>query len=384
VLFDIVAFSRQPEDLQRLMIEQLWDVLNKQPLLRGRSNKLVNCTGDGALLVFPRTNRDATEEAAIKLALKVSERMSTGSGPAALRIALHRGKCRWIKLNGFNMPQAIGSGPNQSARLAGIGDGQQVIASEEFVKAWVDRSGIGVRLNFEPSGEKPFSSVVKHGELLQLRVLKTKDKVVPVPKRLAAAQVIDERIDEIVREINRELESLLESVSPDESITDRLDTRVSVFAPEADGMGRLAALVPTVFRYCRSSRGNASTATRYELLPKPEGSVGAAFVGKKPVHVARLPDPRKHLEKYTAELDKAWNIRREKSMNFSRQARSFISFPFGLSEDVPLGAVCIDMMVPLRLPKRDVEDLSEALYQQFSVSLGSLWALRSGSMTLEP
>ncbi len=91
VLFDIVGFSRKPEDPQRWMIEQLWKVINLQlRALKRTGGRLVNCTGDGALLVFPRTNRAATEDQVVALALEVAHGMSTGKGRAAIRIALHR------------------------------------------------------------------------------------------------------------------------------------------------------------------------------------------------------------------------------------------------------------------------------------------------------
>lgn len=365
VIGDIAGFSNRVNDLQRELVRHLWTFLNQDSVLTepSKNQVILNGTGDGALVAFPR-NADPSRndgrvihwEKVVEFAKRWIDWMSQdidGEGAKKrLRIGIHEGRFQIInvaQLGGVAQHgnfQVAGSGPNICARLTGLGDAGDIVMSETFINSWKDSSKVNAK-DFDPAltGD-PLRVFVKHGVPLYVRRLRRKG---PRPEKLAEIQIVNDQL----RVCLEQVETLflfwinLGLVSRSQFQRDSLSARVSLWTE--DKKNKRLNCYPV--RWHHGNRVVTPSETKYPTRGKGAGPAGRAFCSNEPFILTGLPEvdrsDQKTLERYCAKLFQRTGLRADVSRNFSTYSRSFICYPIGLRADRPDAVVCIDSEQPL-------------------------------------
>ncbi len=382
VMLDVVGFSKLQQHQQVYVVRRLWDFLGAHPTITGNPRALVNCTGDGMLFACPADPEKVREQDIVELVRGCMDHMRGGDPSAHLRAGIHRGPYTAQKLPGLERPQAIGSGPNECARICSIGDAGHVVVSDWFCTRWaVPQPGA---LNLFKHKDGPFSVPVKHGVQLNVRLYvggTATDGDAPPPERISTLDLVESRLFELLAELEEFfLQFLIEHGGKKAGITSKvLRPRISIFGVDLSGKPMLR---PTTFRYCRhDTRKATGRGTSYSAHQPCEGPVGMAYISRGVVAINDLPDPVNEFPKYARRLEKKFNLEKDKVQNFAVMARSFVAFPFGLSdnEKAPIdGVVCVDTLSPLsHISHRNLCQVGEDLWHMYKLVLAGLYRLRA-------
>ena len=192
---------------------------------------------------------------------------------SSLRVGIHQGEFQVIdvaELGGrakFGGRQVVGIAPNVCSRVAGLGDDNDIMVSEDFVKPWFNKTGIKPNvLDPEPVDPKdpnnlipPIEAVVKHGLPLQVRRCKCGTDL---PKRIKLTHFVGEHILVLLRQMEEYLLRSVahQSIGPGFSASDlsklrkHLDPRLTVWVR---GPGNQFA-IPTDYRIMPGSKGDTT------------------------------------------------------------------------------------------------------------------------------
>jgi hypothetical protein len=343
---------------------------------------------DGALdrfiVALPRT----THQGVLDFALELIDHMHSSNPPVDLRIGIHEGRFQRIQRAGANSSHLIGPGPNECTRIARIGDANHIIISEEFMRSWAKDHGSGVYQDVRPSdSDAPIEYFPKPGYPQRIYVYTpgncNANLSNTVPSRLATFQVAEKWLEKLLPEIDETFIDLLQN-EDNSLVWQTVRPRITILAPLPSDPN---ALVSTEFRYIqekdeddpdgqRSRRGP----TVYWLADEGQGPAGKAFNSKpsSPVVVNSLPSFIDNHKEYIRTMEEDWNIPPENVQTFSRHARAYVVFPFGLSEnDRPDGVVCIDTKSDLStISVSRLQDIATLLMENYSLLLSALWHLR--------
>src|SRR5262249_15101192 len=127
---DIVGFSKLDDLRQATVVRSLRTALATIGLLGRRYRSLPSGTGDGWLLAFPAARSRMTHFELLAVATRLMEHARhAGFG---LRIGLHLGTFRELKIGRGKSKLLVGSGLNECTRIGNIGDGGHTIVSEKL------------------------------------------------------------------------------------------------------------------------------------------------------------------------------------------------------------------------------------------------------------
>lgn len=382
LICDIVDFSLLSREEQRQAVQRLWQYIDRDDAVRTLgADRIINGTGDGFMIACPDHKQEVDHEEFIKFAEGMIRHMARSRPRRGLRIGIHQGAFTSIDLefpiDGLGQcksRQGVGKGINRCARIVSISDDGDITVTEQFINEWADTANDSIRERFSPRPDKdPFEIIVKHGETLKLRLHRPGNRVNrPWPRKIRGMQDAQRQLGQQLELIRIGFEEYLELLC--NSLDLGLDVRVSIFAR---GNHKDAGfLLPTQFRHHLKDHGVGEGSTRYSIKNHGSGAAGRAFVGHSPVQLIHLPDPRRQLKRYIAELAGV-GLDRKTVRGFYRKARAFIAFPFGMDARHPDGVVCIDVLEPLaQLSAKDVTEVARFLQSHFSVTLSSLWRLR--------
>lgn len=371
IISDIVNFSLQKGNKQKELIIKLWKFLENNQFL-DKPGKVLNGTGDGILIAFPNLQApQVTHLDVVKFCKEWIKYMKTGTNKTDLRIGIHQGHFERIKLKDIKEIQAIGTGPNNCARIASIGDAGDIVVSEEFVRSW-NRLENGVLKKFSPSEEDSAHLLyVKHERPQSIRVLKRPR--MKTPQKIGFIEVVREMIigqlEQVEKTFCRSFKIIDNSLSQE-----KLSLRVSILAPVRIDGGRF--LCSTPFRYHYKNESTVKGKTKYKITGIPSGPPGQCFFINDTIILRNLPDPESSYKSYCNKLLKT-NLTKKEVGDFSRKARSFICIPIGLTIHEPIAVICVDSRDPLKnIFKKNIRDIAEVIKNQYNIVLSALWKLR--------
>ncbi len=323
----------------------------------------------------------------LDFSLSIIAYMHEGNPSVDLKISVHEGRFQRITRPESSSTHLIGSGPNECTRMARIGDANNIILSEEFVKSWSKEEGNDVYLNVKPSDpEAPIEYFPKPGHLQRIYLYNPQkrnphlsDKV---PSRLANLQVAKKHLGETILQIDEAFVDLIQDL--DESLSwHSIRPRTTILAPDPTDLN---ALISTHFRYIRERdlddpNGNRlrKGPTVYRLENEAQGLPGKAFKQRpaKSVALNDLPDYHQNPDEYIRIMGD-WGLSAEQIKGFGRFSRAVLAFPFGLSaDDGPDGVVCIDTASSLStISLADLASTGELLRDNYDLLIAALWNLR--------
>jgi class 3 adenylate cyclase len=377
MIVDMTGFSNRPTDAQERLVQKMWDAVSKHPVMRKDVRPLTNCTGDGGLFAWPgRVNPLSV----LQFGRDLIDAMNAGKSDevCGLRVAIHQGRFAAMRPQPFKQDQAIGSAPNQCARLVPFSDNGTIVVSEDFVLYWEETQGAdAVHDRFVPDVKKdPISVFVKHNVEQRIRIYRG-DKsaaAVGMPKRIRSLQLIEDRIR---LELSDIVDVLLGILHENKITLDpqRAVPRVSIFVKDP----KLPFLNPTKYRFITdpNAAGAQRGKTRYPTTGEGAGCPGMCFVAGKAVAVNALPNPAKAKARYLKETAERLHLTEDDVAQFQRHAQSLGSFPVRLGEEPIDGVVCIDLLDPLaKLNQDGWAQVVQIIEQTFSDHLAQLLRLR--------
>ena len=375
VVGDVIDFSRMDEDTQRKIVENIWPFLANDELLQAKQETVLNGTGDGALIAFPRTGEDVSCEEVIKFAQRWIEHMRESDPPCGLRIGIHEGTFQRMKVQIANDEQimAIGTGANDCARISGLGGDGDIIVSEKFVESWANQFADVVE-RFYPRDDEPWEVYVKHGVSMRVR-LYSPTGVANSPGKLKALEAVKLRVEELLKEIESAFVGMLQAI--DASYTqDTVSARISILAPRPNSVNQLS---PTDYRYHFRNESVHIGRTRYSIAEEGQGPAGRAFCSKELQFEIGLPEYIDGAGKteYEERFKRNWSIKEDQVAKFQRKARSYICIPCGVARENVDVVLCFDMEHPLQgLHEDTVRMIGDAIQRRFGVTVAALWQLR--------
>jgi hypothetical protein len=303
------------------------------------------------------------------------------NGPsAAFRVGIHEGQLQIVRVfvpggrAQHGGEQIVGAAPNLCQRIASLGDGGDILLSEEFCRKWAEHDGASSVTLAPPLDQPPISATVKHGTTLQVRRIARKGSP---PRYFAEANAVSHHLGEAMAHTERAFVGLVQQVN-DALTPATVSARVSLWVPDPrPGKNQLE---PTDFRYHRRGERIQPSTTRYATLRRGKGPVGRAFKSNKPQLVLHLPpyDTDQNRRDYENQLSSRTGLNKSTVRNcFSRHARAFVSIPVGLEGKVPDAVVCIDTDHPLTgITDAQCLKIATHLRAAFGVRIAALWRLR--------
>lgn len=288
------------------------------------------------------------------------------------RIAIHLGNFSSLIIDGKQFPELIGKGINEASRLL-IGDGGDIILSEEFFQNWLQKCGSSIKTRVIPQ-EGPLEKYVKHNYRQRFRILVRPRTTPTIPKSFIILDKVKEYLKSDLINLNISYSEKIARSTAGVISKGVLDSRVSLFAPEkCDGEWLLLC---TSFRYDSGDHTKIEGLTRYRA---GQGPVGLAYQNYAPVVVHQLPDPT-DMGEYCRQLAEVTNLDSATVHGFGRRARSFVALPIGLVEGqghAPDGVVCLDSPHPLDLTTTEqLGEIANRLLAEFSRVIAAFWNLR--------
>jgi|GEM_PF-6913724 len=380
---DVVDFSDKTGQEQRQVILKLLDFLKQKHLLLSSKRRAErDLSLDRLVVASPHKDYQET----LDFAHKLIQYMSTEESPVNMRVGLHDGNfVRILKPDGQSH-LVTGTGPNICARIARIADPRQIIVSEEFVQSWFREHGKEVYQRLVPGESKPpIEFFLKKNVLQQIRIYlpsgSPRDEA--IPRLLASRQVAEIQLKEKVLPALEAVFMTMLNFWEASSTRRTVSPRVSIWVPVPGG----ECLESTTFRYIHNryrttTISSVHTQTSYRLDGDGQGPPGRAFMKASPQVLHKLPDYRRSPDKYIQRL-REWDVPETVVRSFTRHAKAFIAFPFGL-EDLgnaespkPEGIVCIDTVSALRTFNEDtLLHVATSLMTDYGLLIAALWRLR--------
>jgi class 3 adenylate cyclase len=414
LLCDIVGYSKLSATIQAGAVRHLLNFLCDDPLLKPKDARIINGTGDGALICWPQVKRKVSCPEIMAFSERlISHMLSTPNKRIELRIGIHIGQFRRVfpksSAVGF---QVTGTGLNECARISSIGDAGNVVVSEDFIAHWKkSMDGDALAMNrFYPSEASPVTVYVKHNEPMRVRLYVHGPVTRRSPTKFLAIGGVTQRIFSVLAKIESSfIDKLLEykdkpmiqGANKDNSNTKvrdelarKISMRVTVFLLSEED-SKSPKLVPTEYRYHRDPAWRYKSAIEYVVKQeRPEGPLAQSVISGSPQVLHGLKVPRASIQpnasaeltrEYLLQLDEA-GIGRDKALMMKRPPRSIIGFPIvtnfpndPLSNEprvIHWGAICMDADDPLDEFSRDeLTTVAESINKEFGTIIVDIFAL---------
>lgn len=384
LIVDIEGFSRKDAKTQRELVKLLWSEMQKHPLMQNRElERITNSTGDGVLVAFPCLSKAAKEADVIDLASRSIRAMRESEYKIGLRVGIHRGPFNRMKNPVTDQIDAIGTAPNECARVLSLADAGFILVSEEFYKHWRQEDA-----KVEALFSRSISVHVKHGVEMQVRIYidpgATQSQGIPskIRQYIESDWELMQRLGDLERSFIELVSARYASAHPGVEIPtpDRISTRVSFFALRAVQTQSKPQLWldRTKYRYHRANIQPALGGTSYPVDPdRPGGVLVRSYVKRRPFAINNLPVYRDNPKDYTDRLIMDTSLDRSIVESFGRFARTYIGIPIQGGAQDPYGAVCVDCDDPLSaLSTGELEEIGESLRRGYDLTLAILWAQR--------
>lgn len=366
VLCDIVGFSRKADYAQRACVLHLDQAVNSTRLMKvhlasHRDEVVVNCTGDGFILITtapPVTNYpEYLLEFARDLLRSIHRWNAEHVGgdanlPYEVRLGVHEGRF-YMGVHVFGSRNAIGSGVNVAARVASVGDAGHVLFSEDVVTALREtgpapqRNGNTGRKDLLDRTET-WQVAVKHGLELRLSPWSVDDGegrlgALDPPKR--------------VRELTAVQGAMLSTVADAKGNLEEHFRRACRVRPETLGLRLTLLFARDGLLRCTPIRAGASLPSSNVEYPltKPDHWGMPAFVfhepGDRVLWQDGLPQWKESSERsqadYIKRLHDEWRIPEGQVRRLGRKSRAYFGCKVLDFDGSPAGVLMADTLHPL-------------------------------------
>ena len=415
LLCDIIDYSKLPAQIQAVAVSHLLNFLCSDPLLKPNQSRIINGTGDGALICWPQVTRKISCPEVVEFSERIiSHMLSTPGKRIELRIGIHIGQYRSVFPPSKSVSfQVTGTGLNECARISSIGDAGNVVVSEDFLDHWKKsmQSESLAMARFYPSGDTPITVFVKHNQPIKVRLYFHGPVARKLPIKFLAIRGIKQKISTMLARIEKEfikgllkhperqsVSAAVKNVQEEADLPDTLaravSMRVTVFLL-AEEDSKSPRLVPTEHRYHRDPAWCYQSQVEYVVKQeRPEGPMAHAVISARPYVLHALPIPRSSRNQagpseltpeYVDQLERE-GISRDKVSAMKRLPRALIGFPIithfpndpltNERRSINWGAVCMDMDDPLSdFSREELLAISEAVYVEFGTPLADMFAM---------